>query len=69
MQLSMTHSNDQQPRIRYQHKGTDQDTHDMHGQQEMDLGRQCAYTRVRSLPTEGHVKTREIRYFTLGNWV
>ena len=35
----------QQPGIRYQHEGTDQDTHDLYGQQALDLGRQRAYTR------------------------
>ena len=39
----------QQPGLQYQHKGANQDTCDLHGQQEMDLGRQCAYTGIRAL--------------------
>ena len=46
----------QQSGLRYQHKGTDQDTHDLHGQQALDLGQQRAYTGIRSLPIEGHEK-------------
>ena len=46
----------QQPRIRYQHEGANQDTHDLYKQQMMDLGRQRTHTCVRSLPIEGHVE-------------
>ena len=53
----------QQPGIQYQHEGANQDTHDMHGQQAINLGRQRAYTGIRSLPIEGHVKKRSCFQF------
>ena len=32
----------------------------------MDLGRQCAYTGIRSLPIEGHVKEMLFLLWTIG---
>ena len=59
----------QQPDLRYQHEGADQDTHDLHGQQAMDLGRQRAYTSIRALPIEEHVKKSRFYFVFLSNSV
>ena len=66
IQLSGLLQTPQQPGIRYKHEGTDQDSYDLHRHQAMDLGWQCAYTRIRSLPIEGHVKEKLFFYFGRG---
>ena len=58
MQSSKQLQTYQQLGIRYKHEGTNKDSHDLHRQQEMDLGWQCAYTRVWTLPIEEHVKEK-----------
>ena len=53
----------QQPGLRYHDEGTDQDTHNMHRQQQtLNLGRQRAYSGVRTLPIEGHADKTDV-YF------
>ena len=56
----------QQSGIQYQHEGADQNTHDLHGQQAMDLGRQCVYTGIRTIPIEDHGMENCFQFGQLG---